>query len=216
MQRSNQQTYSIAVWVFATVVGVLIGILSTLTLVTGLALTGAATVLIGSIGGAALGGVLGAAQWLVVRRHFPSAVWWIVASAAGGILGVAVGTVVSEALRPLIGTFLDEATRSRSTGSMIWGSSAIAGGVAGSVIGVALGTAQWLVLRRHFPSAQVWIVASWLGWMCGLTIGAGLLDLVGIFGSLLIIGIFSGVTTGAVLAKLVSGSTIPSSSIVGT
>jgi hypothetical protein len=38
-------------------------------------LAGISPVLIGFIGGAALGGSLGIAQWLVVRRHIQSAGW---------------------------------------------------------------------------------------------------------------------------------------------
>ena len=36
-----------------------------------------------------VGGFLGAAQWLVLRRHIPNAVWWIPASMVGwGLVGI--------------------------------------------------------------------------------------------------------------------------------
>src|SRR6266508_5514013 len=102
MQHSNHYWNVVLPWALATVAGVVIGILSILTVVSGLALAGTSTVLVGIIGGAALGGGVGIAQWLVLRRHVGSAGWWIVASAAGGIVGVALGLVLADVLRPLL------------------------------------------------------------------------------------------------------------------
>jgi hypothetical protein len=130
MQQYNQHWNVTIPWVLATIAGVVIGILSILTFVSSLALTGTSTVLVGIIGGVALGGGVGIAQWLVLRRYVRSAIWWI--------------------------------------------------------------------------------VVSWLGWMTSLSVGAGIVDLVGVLGSLLVVGVVSGVATGWLLAQLVSGHAAPS------
>src|SRR3954471_5015255 len=109
MQQYNQHWNVTLPWVLATVAGVVVGILSILTFVSGLALTGTSTVVVGIIGGVALGGGVGIAQWLVLRRHVRSAIWWIVVSVIGGMLGVALGLLLSDALSPLISALLGEA-----------------------------------------------------------------------------------------------------------
>jgi hypothetical protein len=193
----------------ATMAGVVLGMLSLLTLATGLALAGTSTVLVGLIGGAGLGGGIGIAQWLVLRRHIASAGWWVLVSVVGGMIGVAVGLVLSDALRPLISTLLGEAIQSRPTGPRLALSNTVAVGAAGAIVGVVLGSAQWLVLRRHVRSAGRWIVASCLGWMAGLSLSAGMIDVLGIPLSLLAIGVVSGAATGVLLAYLLSGGAAP-------
>jgi hypothetical protein len=209
MQHHNQQWNVILPWMLATMAGVVLGILSLLTLATGLALAGTSTVLVGLIGGVGLGGGIGIAQWLVLRRHIASAGWWVLVSAVGGMIGVALGLVLSDALRPLISTLLGEAIQSRPSGPRVSLSGAAAVGAAGAVIGVVLGSAQWLVLRRHARSAGWWILASCLGWMAGLSLSAGTIDVLGIPLSLLVIGIVSGAATGSLLASLLSGGATP-------
>jgi hypothetical protein len=95
MQHHNQQWNDILPWMLATMAGVVLGVLSLLTLATGLALAGTSTVLVGLIGGAGLGGGIGIAQWLVLRCHARSAGWWIVASCLGWMAGLSLsaGTV---------------------------------------------------------------------------------------------------------------------------
>jgi hypothetical protein len=117
--------------------------------------------------------------------------------------------VLSDALRPLISTLLGEAIQSRPTGPRLALSNTVALGAAGAVVGVILGSAQWLVLRRHVRSAGRWIVASCLGWMAGLSLSAGMIDVLGIPLSLLAIGVVSGAATGVLLAYLLSGGAAP-------
>ena len=210
MQHHNQQWNVILPWMLATVAGVVLGILSLLTLTTGLALAGTSTVLVGLIGGAGLGGGIGIAQWLVLRRHIASAGWWVLVSIVGGMIGVALGLVLEDALRPLISTLLGEAIQSRSSGPRVSLSDTVAVGAAGAVVGAVLGSAQWLVLRRHVRSAARWIVASCLGWMAGLSLSAGTVDVLGIPLSLLAIGVVSGAATGSLLASLLSNDAVPS------
>jgi hypothetical protein len=195
----------IVAWVLATVAGVVVGILSVLTLVTGFALAGASTLLVGLIGGAGLGAGLGMTQWLVLRRHIPAAGWWVLVSSVGGIIGVAVALMLADGLRPLIAASLDEPVRSGSIAPRRIVSSALENGVAGTGVGLGLGSAQWLVLRRSARSAGWWIVASCVGWMASLSLGAGMLDLIGTPLSLLVVGIVVGAATGSMLSCLLSG-----------
>jgi hypothetical protein len=216
MQQSNQQWLFFGAWVLATLMGVVIGIVSILTLVSGLALAGASPLLVGSIGGAALGAGLGVAQWLVLRRHTQSAGWWVVASMLGGIAGVTLGLLLSDALGPLLGVALDGAARPRASDPRLLLSRAAAAAAAGAALGLGLGAAQWLVLRQQVRSAGWWMVASGFGWMIALSIGAGLLDLVGVLGSLLFIGVLSGALTGWLLLRLLSDTEVLAKPAVGT
>jgi hypothetical protein len=109
LQHHNQQWNIILPWMLATVAGVAIGVLSLLTLATGLALAGTSTVLVGIIGGAGLGGGIGIAQWLVLRRHARSAGWWIVASCQGWLAGLSlliIGVVSGAATGSLLASLL--------------------------------------------------------------------------------------------------------------
>ncbi len=78
-------------------------------------------------------------------------------------------------------------------------------GLSGAVAGLGLGSAQWLVLRRSVSSAGWWLVASCVGWTAGLSLGSGMLDLLGTPLSLLVVGVVSGAVTGSVLSALLAG-----------
>src|SRR4051794_15962448 len=43
------------------------------------------------LGGAISGAVIGAGQWLALRRMLPGAIWWIAATAVGQAIGLAIG-----------------------------------------------------------------------------------------------------------------------------
>jgi hypothetical protein len=90
----------------------------------------------------AVGALVGAAQWVVVRPLIRRDGWWIPASAAGWAAG-----------RAIVVTVLPPGT----------------GGVAEATIGALFGIAQWLVLRGQVYGAWWWIVVSTLGWAVGLT-----------------------------------------------
>jgi hypothetical protein len=205
MQYHNQQGRITLLWLFATMIGTVFGIVSSLTLVTGLALDGAPPVLVGITGGCGLGVGIGLAQWLVLRRHIPAAGWWVLASIGGGISGVVLALPLSEALQPLFAMFLGETLERRPTVPRVSWSDVLALGVTGAVVGLVLGSAQWLVLRRHARSAGWWIGASSVGWMAGLSISTGSVSMIGLPLSLLILGAAIGAATGGVLVYLLSG-----------
>lgn len=89
-----------------------------------------------------IGAGFGITQWLVLRSRVNQAGWWILASALGWIISLAVVVAVVPSEIAVLAFLL---------------------------LGALMGTAQWLVLRRWFDRASWWIVISALGWTVGLT-----------------------------------------------
>ncbi len=111
----------------------------------GLGLVGAVTgVPQAALGGAATGAVIGAAQWLVLRRRLPLSPWWVGATAAGMAGGLALGV-----------------------GLLGIDTSGAALPLRGLLTGAAIGLAQSLVLRRATPRAGLWAPTVALGWALG-------------------------------------------------
>ncbi len=108
------------------------------------------------------GFMIGVLQWVVLRQRLTQTGWWVLASAAGWAGGWAI------AIAPVSPEF---------------------GFLTGTVLGAALGTTQWLFLRRHFHRAGWWIVVSALGWTAGLTLLSGPL----------LVGAVAGAVTGIAL-----------------
>jgi hypothetical protein len=117
-----------------------------------------ALVLVGSVegagssalGGAVAGAMIGAAQWLVLRRYPRVRVGpeWILATALGLALGGALGTLLTGA-----GTGL---------GSLL---------VTGLATGIAVGLLQWgLVLRGRVVLASLWPPVVAIAWPLGWTV----------------------------------------------
>jgi len=67
----------------------------------------------------------------------------------------------------------------------------------GTIGGALIGTAQWSVLRNHFPRASLWILGCVLGWL----IEVYLFNVSP--GFLLLTGTVTGMVSGAVLTRLV-------------
>jgi len=91
---------------------------------------------------------IGVAQWVVLRRYFSQAWWWIVASAAGWIAGWAIiisGLVVSP------------------------GRGLLTAIVSGTIFGLTMGVAQWIIFRRWVKLSGLWVLLSIPGWTIGLT-----------------------------------------------
>ena len=114
--------------------------------------------------GAYEGAIIGAAQWLVLRRLLPSvgAKRWIGATVAGAVIAWMLGRIPS-ALADW--TNVSGGAGQREPGpAMLIVLSAAAGALLGSILGVA----QWVVLRRHVRRAGLWIGANVLAWAAGM------------------------------------------------
>jgi len=81
--------------------------------------------------------MIGLGQWFELRSLFPSAGWWIAATAAGWLVGFGVGSLVYLALPGLPFAILF-ALRFAS-------------------IGLFSGIGQWLYLKQHLSNATLWI-----------------------------------------------------------
>jgi hypothetical protein len=88
-------------------------------------------------------------HWLILRRWFPHAGWWVLASGAGSLVGYYV-----------MGWGLGVADTQEGT---TFARFAVPASMA--VAGAAVGTLQWLVLRRWVPSAGWWVLVSSLSWV---------------------------------------------------
>jgi hypothetical protein len=124
---------------------------------------GVESVLDGVIGGAACGAVLGAVQWLVLRRRLSLPRSWIVATSLGMAGGLALG----------VGLF-----GASTAGSVL---------LRGFSTGLVIGLAQWAALRSSLPRAWVWVptvTAGWaLGWAVSRAIGLDLTPNFAVFGA---------------------------------
>lgn len=114
--------------------------------------------------GAYEGAIVGAAQWLVLRRVIPSlrAKEWIGATAVGAIVAWMLGRLPS-ALADWKSVAGDVGQPAPSLPMVLLLSAA-----AGAALGLILGVAQWLVLRRYVPRAGIWIGANALAWTGGM------------------------------------------------
>ncbi len=144
---------------------------------------GVESVLDGAIGGAACGAVLGAVQWLVVRRRLSLPRSWIVVTS----LGMAGGLALTLAL----------------FGTSTAGSALL---LRGASTGLLIGLAQWVVLSRSVPRAWVWVptvAVGWaLGWAVSSAIGLNLTPNFAVFGASGALAFQA--LTGLVLAWLLS------------
>jgi hypothetical protein len=130
------------------------------------------------IAGAIAGGVIGAAQWLVLRRRIPLSALWVPATAGGMALGMALGQVLlghDTSLQPLLLRAL--------------------------VVGAAIGAAQAVLLRGALPIATMWAAVVTLGWPLAWAVSVAIgLDLTwnwAVFGA-----------SGALIFQLVTGLTL--------
>jgi hypothetical protein len=137
-----------------------------------------------------LGTAMGTLQWLVLRRHFSQAGWWVAASAVGGTLvgigGASYGSKVQVNLVILY-----------------------------SLVGIILGALQWLVLRRRISRSGWWVVASLFGWALAVSIVQsldqfglmrGLSETIGLIFGFGLAGTVVGIVTGGLLGWLLSQS----------
>ena len=130
------------------------------------------------LAGAIAGGVIGAAQWLVLRRRIALSALWVPATAGGMALGMALGQVLlghDTSLQPLLLRAL--------------------------VVGAAIGATQAVLLRGVLPIATMWAAAVALGWPLAWAVSVAIgLDLTwnwAVFGA-----------SGALIFQLATGLTL--------
>lgn len=113
------------------------------------------------LAGVCEGALLGALQWLALRRWFATlpARSWIAATVAVAGLGWLLGMLPST----LIGGSGEAAALEPPLSVVLLGA-VLFGGLAGALFGWA----QWLVLRAHARPARRWIAANAAGWALGL------------------------------------------------
>lgn len=130
------------------------------------------------IGGTATGAVIGLAQWLVLRQRLPLTPWWIVATAGGTAIGLALGV-----------------------GLLGIETSGITLPLRGLVTDAGIGLAQFLLLRTVTDRAPIWPIVVTLGWAIGWIVtraaGVDLTPNFTVFGS-----------TGAWAFQLLTGLTL--------
>jgi hypothetical protein len=143
----------------------------------------------GAMQGLLSGLVVGFLQWLVLRRRIDRAGQWVLWTAVG--LGVvhAFGDALPDP---------------------------IALPVVGLVGGLALGAAQWLMLRHIFDKSWLWMVMTGVSWAIGINVGLALIEAMGLcdrpwtpeLGATehglvgLLTGIVVGLATGALLGRM--------------
>lgn len=105
-----------------------------------------------ALGGALAGALVGASQFLILRRHLAMGIGWILATISGLALGNTVGVVLTGG-----GTEIGDLA------------------VVGLAAGVAVGLAQWSVLREYLWLSGLWppvVALSWpLAWTATWGIG---------------------------------------------
>ena len=167
-------TFSAAAkWTFFTTMGLAGGLLGGLLLgmplgdiVNAMVVTGVVTCFVG--------GVLGSAQAIGLRRMLPSPLWWILATTVGIGVGLAAGVVLVEQVGIL-------STGSRpNIARMTPGLRAASFVAVGLVAGTILGFAQWLVLRIQAPRVRGWVPASGAALALALSAASLLVDLSGL------------------------------------
>lgn len=169
---SDERGPNITAWTFLTTAGLAAGLIGGLfvgmslgELVNAMIVTGAVTCAVGS--------GLGIAQAFALRHRMKRPFLWILATAAGMGLGLAVGVVLVEqtgilltGVRPNIAR-LTPAVRAASFV------------VVGLAAGIAAGWAQTLVLKRSGMRVSHWLAACGSGLAIALSVSSLLIDLIG-------------------------------------
>jgi hypothetical protein len=130
------------------------------------------------VDGLVIGASVGIAQWLVLRRRFSPAGWWVLVSIIGFGVGKAIGEIVVVGVPAVVGH-----------------------GLSGALIGVSVGIAQWFVLRGHVARAGWWVPANILAW----TVGWSIIGLVEEAGGLPTLMVYVVGAIGAAIAGTITG-----------
>ena len=133
----------------------------------------------------------GLAQWLVLRRFIPLTLLWVFTILIGWLLSYLIFAAIPESLWQVVD---DEAT---TTLTFMF-----------TVVGAAMGLPQWLILRRQFTRAVLWILGS----SVGVGLGFGLVlatDLINQSESIsyTVVVLVYGIATGFILSRLLNHET---------
>ena len=104
--------------------------------------------------------LLGAMQWVVLRKRMARAGWWVAATAGGLLVGIAAAGGFAQVAGRVLG-------RDYYVGQILLPFYAI--------VGLSLGLAQASVLRRHIRGWFLWVLITVLGWLAlGLVMGVSI------------------------------------------
>jgi hypothetical protein len=121
---------------------------------------------------------------------------WVLANSLAETLGLGASFVVGAALFPYL----------QAPGILIALATAGAAILASTLIeGTAVGTAQWLVLRRHVRHAVLWVPANALAWAPGMVLAFVAADFVfsiGMETSAVLLSVFTLAVIGAVVGAI--------------
>jgi hypothetical protein len=129
---------------------------------------------------------IGFAQWLVLRRLLHISAVWVLTLPIGLFLFLLLSTAIPESL----GQTVDGESTLTLTAMYI-------------VMGAAMGLSQWLILRRKFSQAVLWIGGSSLGVGLGfgLVLVTGLINQSEFISYVAVVLVYS-IATGSILAWL--------------
>jgi len=171
------------IWITLSASGVGIGILAASILAFGVFPNGS-FIAVSIVGGFVAGLIIGLAQWFLLRQLINEVGWWILATSVGSAIGSPLGAIT----QAIAGNFLT-GMLSASLGS--------------AMIGIIFGFLQWLILRKKFARASIWIVATAIGNAAG-SVATKTLNLgpLGNFAGEIVHGLAFGLVTGLALIWL--------------
>jgi hypothetical protein len=140
------------------------------------------------------------AQWLAMRRFFPTSILWIITI----LIGLAAAMLAMKYLPRSIWDYVD----GDALTTLI---------VAYLIIGVIISLPQWIILRRYCDKASLWILGTSLGAALGMGVvfATDLINQSGIISYVLAFILYT-ITTGLTLAWLLANtnqSDIPAAAV---
>lgn len=147
------------------------------------------------------GTVVGAAQWLVLRRPLPHMRWrsWVLATAAGALAAWTLGMIPSTLAN--LGADSGAAPPPEMGSATAFALAALMG----LVLGPVLGFPQWLVLRRYVHRAFWWVPANAAAWAPAMVVifaGAGSVPAGGVGPGLVLALLLTLAAAGAVVGAI--------------
>jgi len=199
-------------WILANALGELVGLGATFAigfgLFSGLADTpgiGAALLSAGlmTTTGVLEGGVVGYAQWLVLRKAIPSIGWrpWVIATIIGAVIAWFFGSI------PMTLMSLSQLTTSTPASEPTQTVVLLLAAGMGLIAGAILSVVQWRVLRKQVRKAWLWLPANALAWAAGMPIIFAAVDLAQLAGSIAgsLIVMAAGITLAGAIVGAIHG-----------